>query len=188
MAIVGQSKTASSAEGQSDEAPASPLVQKVSSISGCPVNLVGEWLLKCAVERGAAHYARPFRLDLPEDNSGVSTEEMAVALCLCGHSANPTYVRAAAQLLSSSRTDAPVLAELTMSEHVESVLLHIANAAGRIVPEAQPWSYLRGHLPARLTPPLEGLPHWSRFVSQTGVTPFGEGPSIKWLWRREPKQ
>jgi hypothetical protein len=30
------------------------------------------------------------------------------------------------------------------------------------------------------------LPHWSRFVSQTGVAAFGGEPDIKWLNRLEP--
>jgi hypothetical protein len=71
-------------------------------------------------------------------------------------------------------------------ERVEPVLLHIAAIAARFAPEAQPWSYLREQLPRRLSYSPDALPHWSRFVSQTGVTPFGRGSNIKWLSRREP--
>jgi hypothetical protein len=70
-------------------------------------------------------------------------------------------------------------------ERVEPVLLHIATVAARFAPEAQPWSYLLRHLPKRLACPQNALPHWSRFVSQTGVTSFAGGPDIKWLRRRE---
>ncbi len=164
----------------------SPLLRKIRQMSGCPEDRVGEWLLKCAVGRGARHYERTFPDDLPPDCTDLSHEELAVALCLGQHPYNSTFIRAAAQLLSSPHTDAPRLARLAVMERVEPVLLHIATVAGRFAPEAQPWLYLRGHLPERLSCPPDALPHWSRFVSQTGVTSFAGGPDIKWLRRREP--
>lgn len=164
----------------------STLLRKICQMSGCREDRVGEWLLKCAVRRGASHYERDFPEDLPDDNPELSHEELAVALCLGQHPYNPTFIRAAAQLLSSPRTDAPRLARLAVMERVEPVLLHIATIAARFAPEAHPWSYLLRHLPQRLSCPAEALPHWSRFVSQTGVTSFAGGPDIKWLRRREP--
>jgi hypothetical protein len=68
---------------------------------------------------------------------------------------------------------------------VAPVLIHIATLAARFAPEAHPWPYLLLHLPRRLSCPRDALPHWSRFVSQTGVTPFAGGPDITWLRRRE---
>jgi hypothetical protein len=100
-----------------------------------------------------------------------------VALCLGQHPYNSTFIRAAAQLLSSPRTDAPRLARLAVMERVEPVLLYIAIIAARFAPEAQPWSYLLRHLPPRLTCPPDALPRWSRFVSQTGVTSFAGEPA-----------
>jgi hypothetical protein len=163
----------------------SPLLRKVCQMSGCTEDCVGEWLLKCAVSRGASHYERDFPGHLPPDNPDLGDEELAVALCLGQHPYNSVFIRAAAQLLSSTRTDTRRLARLAVMERVEPVLLHIATVAARFAPEAQPWSYLRRHLPRRVDFPPDALPHWSRFVSQTGVTPFGGGPDIKWLWRRE---
>jgi hypothetical protein len=169
-----------------DTAHVSPLLRKICQLSGCTEDRVGEWLLKCAVRRGASHYERDFPADLPPDNSDLSNEELAVALCLGQHPYNSAFIRAAAHLLSSTHSDAPRLAKLAVMERTEPVLLHIATNAARFAPSAQPWAYLLGHLPHRLSYPPEALPHWSRFVSQTGVTPFGGGPDIKWLWRREP--
>jgi hypothetical protein len=163
----------------------SPLLRKICRTSGCREDRVGEWLLKCAVSRGASHYERDFPDDLPGDNPCLSDEELAVALCLGQHPYNSTFIRAAAQLLSSPRTDAPKLARLAVMERVEPVLLHIATLAARFDPGSQPWSYLLRHLPQRLSCPPDALPHWSRFVSQTGVTSFAAGPDIKWLRRRE---
>jgi hypothetical protein len=169
-----------------DAVHVSPLLRKICQMSGCSEDQVGEWLLKCAVHRGASHYERDFPEDLPPDNPDLSQEELAVALCLGRHPYNPTFIRAAAQLLSSESTDAPRLARLAVMERVEPVLIHIATLAARFAPEAHPWPYLLRHLPRRLTCPPDALPHWSRFVSQTGVTAFGGGPDIQWLRRREP--
>ena len=169
-----------------DTVHVSPLLRKACQISGCTEDRVGAWLLKCAVQRGASHYEREFPADLPPDNLDLSHEELAVALCLGQHPYNSVFIRAAAQLLSSTRSDAQRIARLAVMERVEPVLLHIATIAARFAPEAQPWAHLLRHLPRRLAGYPEALPHWSRFVSQTGVTSFGGGPDIKWLWRHEP--
>jgi hypothetical protein len=80
------------------------------------------------------------------------------------------------------------LAKLAVMERVEAVMLYIAAIAARFAPGTQPWSYLLRHLPPRLPCPPDALAHWSRFVSQTGVTSFAGGPDIKWLRRREPEE
>ncbi len=118
----------------------------------------------------------------------MSDEELGVALCLGQHPYNSVYIRAAGQLLSSPHTNATRLAKLAVMERVESVLFHIAAVAARFAPGSHPWSYLLRQLPQRVAPPADVLPHWSRFVSQTGVTPLGGGLDIKWLWRRESAQ
>src|SRR6266478_9740186 len=79
----------------------SPLLRKVRELSGCSEERVGEWLLKCAVERGASHYRHTFEPHLPRDRSELSNEEMGVAMCLYHHPFNPLFIRAAAQLLSA---------------------------------------------------------------------------------------
>jgi hypothetical protein len=164
----------------------SPLLRKVRELSGCAENQVGEWLLKCAVRRGATHYEREFSPDLPGDSPSLTNEELGVALCLGHLSWNPAYVRAAAQLLSAPDIDAATLARLAEMERVEPVLLHIAEAAARVAPAQEPWAWLRAHLPHRRKVRTDDLPHWSRFVSQTGVTDFGGGPRIDWLCRGTP--
>jgi hypothetical protein len=94
----------------------SALLRKVCRMSGCAEDRVGEWLLKCAVGRGASHYERDFPGDLPPDNPDLSNEELAVALCLGQHPYNSVFIRAAAQLLSSARTDVRRLARLAVME------------------------------------------------------------------------
>jgi hypothetical protein len=167
-----------------DAAHVSMLLRKVCHLSGLEENRVGEWLLKCAVERGASHYQREFPLDLPPDDGRLADEELGVALCLGQHPYHPAYIRAAAQLLSSSRIEPVRLVRLARMERVEPVLAYIAEVASRFGPELQPWAYLRSHLRPRVTR-SDVLPHWSRFVSQTGETPSRGGPKIQWLRRRE---
>jgi len=171
-----------------DVAHVSPLLRKILQMSGCSRDRVGEWLLRCAVQRGASHYERDFSDDLPPDQPCLSDEEIGIALCLGEHPYNSVFIRAAAQLLSSPKIDPACLARLAVMERVESVLLHIAATAARYAPEAQPWAYLGSHLRQRKRIPADVLPHWSRFVIQTGVTPFGGGPNITWLSRRESKK
>ena len=154
-------------------------------MSGCSEQRVGEWLLKCAVGRGASHYERDFPTDLPPDHPELSDEELGVALCLGQHPYNSAYIRAAAQLLSSPTIDSARLAKLAVMERVEPVLVYIATVAASFSPEEQPWAYLRQHLPQRIACPKDALPHWSRFVSQTGVTAPSGGPDIKWLRRHK---
>jgi len=168
-----------------DTVHVSPLLRKVCQMSGCTEEGVGEWLLKSAVRRGASHYERDFPSDLGPDAPVLRDEEIAVALCLGQHPYNSVYLRAAAQLLSSRHINPERLVRLAVMERVEPTLLYIAAIAARFVPEAQPWAHLLSNLPRRKSLSPDALPHWSRFVSQTGVTSFGGRPEIKWLWRRE---
>ncbi len=184
MKATAQLEKLTLAQKLGDIAHVSPLLRKILQITGCPEERIGGWLLKCAVERGASHYQRGFPDDLPPDQPNLTDEEIGIALCLGEHTYNSAFIRAAAQLLSSQRTDCTRLARLAVMERVEPVLLYIAQVASRFAPEAQPWEYLRAHLPERKSATPNALPHWSRFVSQTGVTPFGGGPAIQWLCRR----
>ena len=163
----------------------SPLFRKVCELSGCSEEDVGDWLLKCAVKRGASHYRRSFEAGLAPDQPALTNEELGVALCLYHHPFNPMLIRAAAQLLSAADTNKLELARLAELERIEPVLLHIAEAAKRVEPKSEPWSWLREHLYTRQRINAEALPHWSRFVSQTGYTPAGRGEHIQWLTRDE---
>src|SRR2546422_2002792 len=103
----------------------SPLLRKVRELSGCTDEQVGEWLLKCAVERGATHYRRTFDPHLPPDNPALTNEELGAALCLNHHPFNPMFIRAAAQLLSGEKINAEKLSRLTVVRRCEPVLLPI---------------------------------------------------------------
>ena len=162
----------------------SGLAIRLARLSGAAERLP-EWLLKGAVERGAAHYRREFNPALPPDNPAISDEEIGVALCLGQHPYSLDNLRAAAQLLSSPHVDASKLCRLAVQERCEPVLLHIAAVAERFAHTLEPWAYLRQHLRPRPVPRTEALPHWSRLVSHTGVTLHGGPPRTDWLCRHD---
>lgn len=162
----------------------SGLLHRIAQLSGAGER-IAEWLLKVAIERGANHYRREFDPSLPPDNPGISDEEIGVAMCVGQMADDPWLVRAAAQLLSSPRTDAAQLCRLAVEERCEPVLLHIAEIASKHAPQQEPWLYLRSHLHPRPVPCTEALPHWTRLVSHTGVTAKGGPPHTEWLCRDE---
>ena len=167
-----------------DTAHVSGLAIRLARLTGAGDRLP-EWLLKVAVERGAKHYQRDFDPSLPLDNPSISDEEIGAALCLNQLPYQLDNLRAAAQLLSFPRVNAPTLCRLAVQERCEPVLLHIATVAERFVPAMEPWAYLRQHLRPRPVPRLDALPHWSRLVSHTGVTTHGGPPKTEWLCRNE---
>lgn len=162
----------------------SGLLRRLALLSGAQQR-VADWLFKVAVERGASHYRREFDPALPPDSSAVTDEEVGIALCLGEHPYDLDRLRAAAQLLSSPRVNAPRLCHLAVQERCEPVLLHIAGLAGRFAPELHPWAFLRQHLPPRPVPRTDVLPHWTRLVSHTGVSAHGGPPRADWLCRHE---
>src|SRR5712675_1044667 len=82
----------------------SGLAIRLARLSGANERLL-EWLMRVAVQRGAKHYQRQFSATLPPDNPAISNEEIGIALCLEQHPYDLDQLRAAAQLLSSPRTD-----------------------------------------------------------------------------------
>lgn len=167
-----------------DTAHVSGLAIRLARLSGAGDRLP-EWLLKVAVERGAAHYRRDFNPSLPPDNPAITDEEIGIALCLGEQLYRLDNLRAASQLLSYPLVDAAKLCRLAVQERCEPVLLHIAAVAERFAPALEPWAYLRQHLPPRPVPRTDALPHWTRLVSHTGLTARGGPPQTDWLCRRE---
>ena len=162
----------------------SGLAFRLAKLSGAGKRLP-EWLFKVAVARGATHYRRDFDSLLPPDSPHVSDEEIGIALCLPQNVYNLDNLRVAAQLLSSPRIDAAKLCRFAEQERCEPVLLHIANAAQRYAPDAEPWNYIREHLRPRRVPRTDALPHWSRLVSYTGVSSLGGESQTNRLSRDE---
>jgi len=159
----------------------SGLLRRIAKLSGAGERVV-EWLLKVAIQRGANHYRRDFDPTLPADLPAISDEEIGAALCLGQNPYSLDSLRVAGQFLSSPRINAARLCRLAVQERCEPVLLHIAEIARKYAPEQEPWVSLRKDLPPRLVPRTDGLPHWTRLVSYTGITREGP-PRADWLCR-----
>src|SRR5260370_9265446 len=185
MELREQSKLPTLAQKLGDVTHVSPLLRKAMELSGCDAERVGEWLVKCAVERGASHYRGSFDDRLPPDHRELSDEEVGIGLCLAHHPFNPMFIRAAAQMLSAPGTDARALTRLAAMERCEPILLHIADAAERVGPPGQPWAFVRGHRSRHHHARTADTPQWSRFVFQTGYTPAGRGQHVEWPTRNE---
>jgi hypothetical protein len=143
------------------------------------INTVRDFI-RLAVARGCRHYASIYTpADSDPGFSALSNEELVALLLLGENEFDPIAVRCAAQLVG--RCNAESLALVAKRERVERVLSYICDA-GTIHDASNSffWIRLRALLGAQ-DPVAEGiLPHWSRFVSQTGVTRNGR-EHVQWL-------
>jgi hypothetical protein len=170
----------------------STLAQELGEISHCSVLLrrargVGlestAALIRLAVARGCRHYAPAFPPLKSDPGIEVFSNEELVSLLLLGSNEyEPIAIRCAAQLAGSCEVEQ--LVRVAKRERVSRPLAYIAKA-GRTHDAVQKafWSKLLKCL-GEQSPVADGiLPHWSRFVSQTGVTSSGGG-SVQWLHRQ----
>jgi hypothetical protein len=133
-----------------------------------------------AVARGCRHYAPAFPPFEKDPGFALLSNEELVALLLLGSNEfEPIAIRCAAQL--TSRCDVRLLAKVAKRERIGRSLLYIANAGSVHDPANRDfWDQLISLL-GEQRPVADGiLPHWSRFVSQTGVTRYGGG-NVQWL-------
>ncbi len=165
------------------------LAQELGEISHCSVLLwrargVGlrstSDFIRLAVARGCRHYAPafpPFESD--PGFAAISNEELVSLLLLGSNEFEPIAIRSAAQL--AGRCDVEQLARVARRERVSRPLAYIAKAGSdHDLAQKNFWSKLLNCL-GEQSPVADGiLPHWSRFVSQTGVTKSGGG-SVQWL-------
>ena len=137
-------------------------------------------VMQLAVARGARHYASIYAAaEFDPGAEAISHEELVALLLLGSQPFEPFAVRCAAQLISLC--DLPRLSRVARRERVGRQLAHIARAgAAHDSAQAARWQALLGLLgsPAAIAPGR--LPHWSRFVSQSGITRLGT-PHTEWL-------
>lgn len=137
-------------------------------------------LVQLAVKRGCRHYAGIF--DEPVTDPGrevIADEELVVLLLLGEQPFEPVAIRCAAQLLSAC--EGARLARLAQRERIARPLAYLAEAGRTRDPDhAAFWTDLLGRLEKTRAIPPGRLPHWSRFVSQTGITRESPGRTV-WL-------
>jgi hypothetical protein len=133
-----------------------------------------------AAARGCRHYQSIF----PEIESAPSSTELSdvelVALLLHGSNEfEPYAIRCAAQL--AGRCVPEELVSMAERERVACPLAYIAQAGVAHDPlRSEFWAQIVEALGEQPTVPEGVLPHWSRFVSQTGITREGPG-RVDWL-------
>ena len=110
----------------------------------------------------------------------MSNEEIGVALCLAHLDYNPQHIRVAAELLSAAANDPFKIAHLAGQERCGPVVRYIAQCGAQAEPGNPFWQTLLAETrPA--APPRPGvLPHWTRFVSLSGLNRRLES-SCQWL-------
>lgn len=154
----------------------SPLLRKARRLGLSDVTSA----LHLATARGARHYASAFPPSTDHlDLETFSNEELVVLLLLGEQPFEAFAIRCAAQLISLC--DVSRLSRLAKLERAARPLAYIARAGADHDPvQAERWRRLLDLLDRPL-PVGEGrLPHWSRFVSHSGVTRSGP-PHIEWL-------
>jgi len=136
--------------------------------------------IRLAVARGCYHYGPGYPPSKNDPGLAVISNEELVALLLLGSNEyEPFAIRCAAQLICSC--EAKSLAMVARRERVERSLAYIVKAACKYdTNRAGFWMQLLDYLGEQAPIPDGIMPHWSRFVSQTGVTKNGQG-SISWL-------
>ena len=140
-------------------------------------------LIRLAVARGCRHYSPAFPpIDADPGIAAISNEELVSLLLLGSNEYEPIAIRCAAQLAGDC--DAGVLSRVAKMERVGRPLAYIAKAGSvHDLSHKAFWNQLLERLGAQL-PVSDGvLPHWSRFVLQTGVTRSGGG-NVQWLHRQ----
>jgi hypothetical protein len=132
------------------------------------------------VARGCRHYRSIFPERDPSPCSAELSDAELVALLLHGSNEfEPYAIRCAAQL--AGRCDPAELVRLAERERVSRPLAYIARAGIVHDPAHREfWTQIVEALGQQRAVPEGALPHWSRFVSQTGVTREGPG-RVDWL-------
>jgi hypothetical protein len=139
-----------------------------------------EDFIRLGVARGCYHYGPGYPANKSDPGlEKISNEDLVALLLLGSNEYEPFAIRCAAQLISTC--DAERLAFVARRERIERSLAYIANAALEHDSGNNGfWEDLLNRLGEQAPVPEGIMPHWSRFVSQTGITRGGQ-ESIKWL-------
>ncbi len=137
-------------------------------------------IMRLAVARGARHYASVYPpAEIDPGVETISNEDLVALLLLGSQAFEPFAIRCAAQIISLCDLDR--LSLIARRERVSRPLAHIARAGlAHDAGKAGFWLKLLDLLGTPPAVPPGRLPHWSRFVSYSGITRHG-GPRSDWL-------
>jgi hypothetical protein len=137
-------------------------------------------LIRLAVARGCTHYSPEYPpFDSDPGLGSISNEDLVALLLLGSREYDAIAVRCAAQLASSCNPEH--LALVAKRERTSRALAHIARDGIQYDDKMTDfWRKLLALLGEQKLIPSGIMPHWSRFVLQTGLTRTGGG-EIQWL-------
>ena len=119
--------------------------------------------------------------------SGLSNEELAVALLSPSALYSQQRLRMGAAMLAAEGNRPESIASLALRERCETVVRHIALCGHEVEPQNPFWDRLLALLPATdFSPKPDALPHPTRFVAMTGITRSGVGNLKQWIRPRAP--
>lgn len=158
---------------------------------------VPEDLERLAVRRGCRYYegagdAAVVRegacaeVDAMDDTPLLSNEELAVALLAMSSPYSQQRLRIGAAMLAAEGNVPSRLARLARLESCEKVMRHIALCGRKVEPDNGFWDELLHLLPELPLPPVDTLPHLTRFVAMTGYTRRGRETIMQWIRPARP--
>ena len=154
---------------------------------------VPEDLCTLAVQRGCRYYAgggdmttvvreEPTKTLKPvKEALEFSNEELALALLSLSLPYSQHRLRAGAAMLGAENNSPQRLAEIAKHERCETVVRYIGECGRQVEPENAFWQALLQRLPDVPPPPVDTLPHITRFVAMTGFTRYGRKTVMQWI-------
>jgi len=110
-----------------------------------------------------------------------SNEELALALLSPAAPYSMQRLRMSAAMIAAEGNQPEKIVRLARYERSEPIIRHIAQCGLMTEPDNSFWSKLLQMLPGTDVPPLDVLPHLTRFVAMTGITRTGTRPVMKWI-------
>lgn len=155
-------------------------------------------LERLAIERGCRYYdlqgdSQRVREDAPgfgssraRESTALSNEELAVALLSICLVRDQHRLRLGAAMLGAEGNSPSRIARLAVQERCEVVVRHVAQCGHTVEPENAFWADLLAYLPDTTQPPVDTLPHITRFVAMTGFTRRGRETVMQWIRPTRP--
>jgi hypothetical protein len=155
----------------------SPLLRKARGLG-----LDAEGLENLAIQRGCGYYQNeaPSRLN-PVSVEQFSNAELAIALLNPALRYHPQTLRLGAAMVSATGNLPREIARLAKMERCEALVRYVAEAGLKFEPKNSFWTELLGLLPECPPPKASVVPHPTRFVAMTGLTPRGVETVVEWI-------
>lgn len=135
-----------------------------------------------AIQRGCRYYSDGEKDHSPNvSEAEFSNSELAIALLHPSLPYRPQRIRVGAAMLSAEGGIPSKIARLAIMERAEPIVEYIAQCGSRFEPENRFWKELLAQIRVRGKVDSSNLPHPTRFVAMTGITPRGRELVTQWI-------